>query len=86
MLGDQLTIPRFGSCRFSDEDFDPLLVRICKRIEVLLHGQPVQQVIAYNCEQGWVRAHKVHANGSTVVENGIAAEHILHGSVAVRWR
>jgi hypothetical protein len=86
MLGNQLTIPLFGSCRSSDVDFDPVIVRIRKRIDVLLHGQPVQNVVAYNCEQGWVCALKVHANGATVVENGIAAEQILHGSVTVRWR
>lgn len=81
-----LGIPRAGSCRTSDPDYDPLLVRIGRRIDVLLNGEPVSDVVAYNCDEGWVRAMKRTKHGRLHVQNGIAAEQLLRGDASVRWR
>lgn len=82
----ELAIPRSGSVLEKDADYDPFLVRIGARIDVLLDGEPVRKVIAFNCDEGWVRAYKVNTSGFMYLENGTVAEHTLHGNVSVRWR
>ena len=84
-----VAIPRSGSCRSDDPEYDPLLVRVGTRLEFLLDGQPVDHVIAYDCDHGWIRRLKVrHGSGKPrpYVENGCAAEQVLRGKVEVRWR
>lgn len=84
------TIPRSGSWRLDDPDYDPLVVRLAQRFDVLLDGEPVRHVVAYNCDEGWIREVKTRPgrNGRQVkyIENGKCAERILRGNVSVRWR
>jgi hypothetical protein len=50
-------IPRFGSCRSDDASYDPYLVRLLgRRIDVLLNGRVLPNVIAYDCRAGWARS------------------------------
>lgn len=88
-MTETLTIPRSGSCRESDPDYDPLIVRFGLRFDVLLNGERVSHVIAYDCDEGWVRALKVRGGPGLerpFIENGKAAEHTVRGDVSVRWR
>jgi hypothetical protein len=90
VLEGETGIPRFGSCRSDDADYDPLIALVGPRFDVLLDGEPVRHVIAYDCNEGWVRAMRTRPgqNGRPVkyIQNGKAAEHTLRGNVSVRWR
>jgi len=84
-LASTIVIPRSGSCRETDHNYDPMIVRLGKRFDVLLDGAPVARVIAYDCEGGWVRTMKANGRG-VCLENGRAAERTLRGEVTVAWR
>lgn len=48
-----------------------------KRLSVLLDGEEVQHVVAYDCEAGWVERHKLNSAGERfVVNNRIASERV----------
>lgn len=85
-MTDALDIPRAGSCRSSDPDYDPVLVRIGRRIVIEVDGVAVDHVIAYDCDEGRVRQLRCNGHGKPYVESGKAAEQTLRGSVSVRWR
>jgi hypothetical protein len=85
-----LTIPRFGSTRASDPDYDPVLARIIDRVLIRVDGKSVFSPVAYNIDEGWVRAlaYKRHRTGpiTMAMRKGVVLEETLVGRVAARWR
>lgn len=89
-----IALPRFGSVRDSDADYDPLIARIGKRYDVLLDGKPISKVIAYHCDQGWIRRFVTDKRGNLRLfpiegpgQTGKRVrEETLVGAVTVRWK
>lgn len=79
-------IPRSGSCRQSDPDYDPLLCRLLPRIDVKIFGVSVPRVIAYNCDEGWIRSLRVNQFGKVHLVHGKVMEKLLRGTVTVTMR
>jgi hypothetical protein len=93
-IGMSMALPRFGSARSNDADYDPLIVRIGKRYDVLLNGRPITKVIAYNCDEGWIRRFLTDSRGKIRLfpiggpgqRGSNVREETLVGQVTVRWR
>jgi hypothetical protein len=83
-----VTIPRHGSVSSTDADYDPLMVRLHNRYDVLLNGKPVSHVVAYHCRDGWVRRFVTNSKGKVrrLAGSPIVREETLVGQVSVRAR
>jgi hypothetical protein len=75
-----LTIPRAGSCRAGDREYDPYLVRIIRRLEVRFNGHVIDDVVAYDCNHGLILTQT--RRNRHVLEH----ERTLRGDVTVAWR
>lgn len=53
-----------------------------KRLSVLINGEESQSVIAYNCEEGWIKRHKLK-DGKPYVDPGQdrAATELVKGTI-----
>lgn len=83
-----LTIPRLGSVRQSDAEYDPVVARIGPRFDVFVNGQVQTHVIAYNCAEGWIRRFVTNRLGKIQVAKGypFVREELRRGIVTVAWR
>ena len=78
--------PQAMSVRTNSPLWRPDCFEIGPRFDVLLDGEPVPRVIAFDCDEGWVQAHRVDGDGRMQIEGGEVAEHVLTGTVATAWR
>ena len=71
--------PRRYDCRQDRND-------MCFGLEPLLDGEPAANVVAYDCDNGWILRHVIGLDGRPVVEGEHFKLERVWGKVAVRWR
>ena len=69
----------------ADPTFDP---DVGARIMVKLDGQPCARVVAYDCEEGWVRKFQTTADGHVRVSptRDEALKETVTGFVTAEWK
>lgn len=87
-LTEELIIPRAMSVRTNSPLWRSDCFEIGPLFDVMLDGEPVAHVIAYDCDEGWVQRFKPDENGRKQLnESGNGAlEEVLHGALTVQPR
>jgi len=61
---------------------------LARRLDIFLNGEPVHDVVAYDCDAGTVTRHKRDHNGDRIID--VSGEKLetetLSGDVRVRYR
>jgi len=88
--GMSLTPPQAFSIRSTDLSYCADWRDVGNRFDVLLDGQRMERVIAYDCRAGWVRTLRANDQGKlqlvSIAGELTVLEETLQGDVTVAWR
>lgn len=78
-------LPRQFTALRGDPHFEPSLMKLSERIDVLLDGEVLPEVARYDVDLGRVDRNERGPDGCLVLERGAPKLETLYGLVEVRW-